>query len=313
MGALGGIIDQGAGGVGGIVGSFFSRSAAKKAEAAKIAALNALEEQNIEKLQGTTTKYDRESYLGRLGLLKDADPNARAAYDSAGQTYAEVASDKGGNRAKSQMAADAAYAETVGGQQGLTDAEKLSADQSAELLAQKGTLSPEMQAEMVRSGFAVGGGIGGVAGSTAMRSGMARQLASDQLAIQAKREAMSKGLSDQSQTIRANRNTLLNNISLQQQQQQANAINVGSAANTFAGSRMPTSYGLTGHDAGDVDMQNTNLRNQRRLGIAGAKVEGINGRLAATNQMIGGVANTAAAGGKAAAIAGTGGAGALAM
>lgn len=259
-----------------IAGGKASSKAAKKAEKAKMAAFDSLEELNTAEMDAAALGQARKNYLDQMTFAEEFSPGARDAYKKSDEVLGQAFGTASQDIRQVHDTSQRAYDETAAMQPGLAETERLAADQSAELLAQGGRLSPEMQSELARSGLMSAAGSGGVLGSSAQRSGMARQLASDQLKIQAQRQTMASNLANQSQAIRSNRNAQLAGVG----QQQTASVDAASRLAAYGGdalqSRLPAGYGIGGDTAASNFVANTNLRNQRTLGKAGAKVEGIN-------------------------------------
>lgn len=269
-----------------LAGGRASSKAAKKAEKAKMAAFDSLEELNTAKMDEAALGQARKNYLDQMTFAKEFSPGAYDAYKKSDEVLGQAFGTASQDIRQVHDTSQRAYDETAAMQPGLADAERIAADQSAELLAQKGALSPEMQSELVRAGLASAAGTGGVLGSTAQRSGMARQLASDQLRIQAQRQTMASNLANQSQAIRSNRNAQLAGVGQQQTAAIDSAARLASYGGDALQSRLPAGYGIGGDTAASNFVANTNLRNQRTLGKAGAKVEGINAQYNASRAPI---------------------------
>lgn len=284
-GAASGAIDPGFGAAGNIVGSYFSAQSAKKAALAKKNAISMLKQHDIAGVNAEAQKYDRESYLGRLGLLDKIDPASRKMYDASSKTYSDALDDRSGDRAAAQDAADRNFAEVF--QQNANDAasQSAAAEQAAQYAALGGNLSGGTNALLAGSGVGIGTGAG-LGGLSPLQ----------QLQLQKSQQGMSANLANTSQGMADARANLLTNAASLNRGQRTFASNLASKGNQFVGTRMPASFGLSGGDASDLEIQNTNLRNAQRTAMAEAHAEGIAGKNAATNQLIGGLTGGASLG-----------------
>lgn len=259
-----------------VFGGKAGAKAAKKAEETKMKAYDALKGLDTGAMDTAALTQARKNYLDQMGFLKEQSPGAKAAYDAADRAAAEGFERAGENVRHAQEGADKSYAENIAQQAGMAEAEQLAGDQAAELLALKGTLSPEEQAEMVRAGLSATSGSGGVAGSDAQRSGMAKMLITDKLQRQAQRQQMAGNLEAQNANIRAARNANLNSMLGTQAVPASLATQMVGQAGDIVQSRVPAGYGIGGDTAASNYTSNQNLENQKTLGKAGAAVEGIN-------------------------------------
>lgn len=213
----------------------------------------------------------KKNYLDQMGFLKENSPGAYTAYKKgdealeSGFKYAPTATEH------AKGLADASFEENKTNK--LAGSEDEAARQSEELLKLGGSLSPEMQAELMRAGFATGASVGGTAGSEAMRSGMARQLATDSLKMQQTRQAMAGNLQSQAESIRANRNNAINSAINSAAAPGAVASGYAAAGGEAASARIPQGYGIGGEQAAENYTQNVNLENEKTLGKAGVETQ----------------------------------------
>lgn len=269
-----------------LTGSRGSAKAAREAMAAKMRAYQSLQGVDSSRMDQIALEQAKKNYLDQMAFAKQYSPGAYSAYQNADAALGAAFSDAAGDIHRIREAAKAAYDEGIRMQPGLSESERLAAEQSAEMLALKGSLSPEQQAELVRAGLATSAAGGGVLGSSANRSGMARQLASDQLNIQHQRQSMASNLAGMSQGIRTNRQNQL--AGLQGMQTAAASAGAGMAgmANQAFYDRLPAGYGIGGDTAAANYVSNINLENQKKLGAAGAQVEGINAQYQAARKFV---------------------------
>lgn len=269
-----------------LTGGRGSAKAAREAMAAKMRAYDSLKGLDTSSMDQAALAQARKNYLDQMSFAKQYSPGAYSAYQNADAALGAAYSDAAGDVNRIREAAKAAYEEGVKMQPGLSESERLAAEQSAEMLALKGSLSPEQQAELVRAGLATSAAGGGILGSSANRSGMARQLASDQLNIQHQRQSMASNLAGMSQGIRTNRQNQLAGLQGMQTQATAAGSNMAGYANDALMSRIPQGYGVGGDTAASNYVSNVNLENQKVLGKAGAQVEGINAKYQASRAFV---------------------------
>lgn len=266
----------------GLTDSEGAKDAANQAAARKKAAYESLQGLDTGLQDTAALKQAAKNYKDQLDFAKSNSPGAYEAYMAGDKAAAAGFFGAANNVNSAQRMAEQSALENTIQQKGSADSERLANDQSAELLRQGGSLSPEMQAELMRSGFATGAGVGGTAGSDAMRSGMARQLASDQLNIQAQRGQMAGNLQNQAANIRASRNAMLNSGAMMQGVPSALGAQIAQQSGDVLASRIPQGYGVGGDVAASNYVSNTNLENQKKLGAAGVDVENINAQYQAS-------------------------------
>jgi len=299
-GGLSSAFSGGGGAAGFMSGLDFLDITGGKSAAKRAAAIAKAQSEAYDKLKGVSTadmdkaalEQAKKNYLDQMGFLKEYSPGAHEAYRESDKALGE-----GGKYAttathNAAALADASYAENADHK--LAGSEAEAARQSEELLKLGGSLSPEMQAELMRAGFATGASVGGTAGSEATRSGMARQLASDVLKMQQTRQNMAGNLQNQAETIRQSRNANINAALTTASAPGAIASGYANAANHAATTRTPQGYGVGGDQAADNYTQNINLENEKTLGKAGVETQRITANSKANRMAL--TAGTTAAG-----------------
>jgi hypothetical protein len=252
-----------------IFGSQSGKKAAQRQADIANAAYDKLKGVNTADMDTLALAQARKNFMDQMGFAKDNSPGAYAAYQAGDQGLADAAAYQPTGMRHTIDAANQSYNENIGNS--TAEAERLAAEQAAEMLALKGTLSPEMQAELVRSGFGTAANSGGVAGSDAQRSGMARQLASDQLRVQAQRQGMASNLAAMQGGIRDTRNRALGAVFQGANMPMASAYQNAGAAGEALSSRIPQGLGVGGDTAVQNYMSNLDLENQKTLGKAGVE------------------------------------------
>lgn len=250
-------------GVAGAAGSAVAKkNAQNRAANAREDALNQLKLLDIPELNRISEQYDESSYKGRLDLQKRVDP-ASAEARTAGLDALVTNID--GNDAKAGAFIDKIAEDQADPALDALRTKLLATAQ--ESLDAGATLSPEFQAELVRTGLEASGRAGfaldkkGAAGQTLRKlTGAAGE------ALQTARVDRAGRAIDSAQSITSTRANILNGLVSQLQSMSQGKTARAATAFQAGASQTPDRFGLTGEDAARLSVANTELENERILG-----------------------------------------------
>ena len=244
------------------------KNAANKAANARQDALNGLELLDIPGLSEAAAKADEAEYKGQLELQKRAGPlsaEAREAGLAALTSNIDTGADAQAQQYLSSVAADASDPAFTALHNKFLAVAQESLDAGAEM-------TPEFQAELVRTGLESAGTAGfapdraGAAGQTLRRlTGAAGEALVDQ---RVGRAVTAGGAAQSLVNTRAN---ILTNLVSQLTNLQAGKTARAGAAFQAGASQTPNSFGLSGADVTRLSIANTNLNNARTLGTGEIK------------------------------------------
>lgn len=268
-----------------------SANAQKKAAAAQADALKNQKGVDIPAVQQQAHDADVAKYKEQFNLLNQFDPvtgEIRSNTNDALNTYAT--NDTQENQANSILGT--LFNENVAPDSKDVNFYNTLRDQAQTNLDQGGQLSPEMQAEFVRSGLEGASTTGLNAGSAATRQSIGGLLASQQLALQQKRQDMAKSLFGFATDLKSNRNQTLGNLANQNLASSTAHGNKLLNLAQLADSRVPDA-GLSGGDVANLAVGNTNQANGVALqkGAIAAQNAQARGQIAAG--LIGGLTSAA--------------------
>jgi hypothetical protein len=262
-------------GIGAGVGSAVLSSNAKSdAIDAQKAALNGLRSLDVPSLTDTASKQDLAKYQADFAAQVANDPayaalrtggaanlNNLLTQDNSGTGLADTSLSKASTALSANSAPTASVISSL-------------MDQAKQELAAGATLPPEFQAELVRSGLAAGGTAGtGTNGSGSSGTGIRTLLGSAGLQLQQQRQAQAESLSGAASNLQTQQQQALaelaqmsNTLSQSKAQRAGAAIAVGNAT-------VP-SIGLSGQDAVNLNIANTNLANNKTTAIGNLNAQG---------------------------------------
>lgn len=152
--------------------------------------------------------------------------------------------------------------------------DKLKAEASRQLDL-GGNLSPEQQAEFVRAGLEQGAGSGYQAGSSALKQGVGKLLASEQEALGNSRRSMAQQLFGFATNLKSTRTGELSGLAGQSRDASNSAFSKLFGLANLADSRTPD-IGLSGADTANLTVANNNLENEKALQAGGIAANSAN-------------------------------------
>lgn len=271
---------------GAIAGGIMEKSAATKGRNAMDRALEAVQGVDIEKVKKLTADTDLEKYKRDFSAQEEVDPTSAALRKQGGESL--LAGLTEGQANESQLL-------NTLQQEGLKDSpdRQVIIDQliqgAKEELAQGATLSPEFQQELVRSGLE-GAGSSGVSADYRAAAGVdaRRLLGSAGEALKAQRLNTAGQRLSVAEQLKQNRLAILGNtLGVTENVQGARQNRAGQAL--AVGLSTVPSIGASGADVANLDIANTNLKNQVTIarGSNNAALEFAKG--AANSKMIAGI------------------------
>jgi hypothetical protein len=239
------------------------KQAANKANNARQNALDQIKQLDIPGINTDAQAADTSSYTGKFDLQKKADPLSAQArqvgLEGLISGAKESTADTMSQNFIDQVASDQADPALDALRTKLLSVAQEAVDAGA-------TLSPEYQAELVRSGLEQGG----TAGFATDRAGAQGQTLRKVLgiggeALKSQRLGQASTALAGAQNIATTRANILGNLVTQLQSNKNNQVTRAANAFTAGASQTPQSFGLTGADVAGLNIANANLQNNLTL------------------------------------------------
>lgn len=252
----------------GAVGSAVAqRNAAKKAAQAQKNALDSVSGVDIDELKKEALKADREKFKNQFDLQEEFDPTVAAVREkSATNILASLQDDPGSNTILNQLK-----------KEGSADSPKRQAlinqliDGAEAELAAGATLPPSFQAELVRAGLEQTGGAGLSADYRSASGAHTRKLLGTAgIELQAHRRAQAAQLLDTADMAKQNRLNALSGTLGALEGAASGRAGRNLAAYEAGTSGVPNA-GLGGSDIADLSVTNTQMNNEKILGLGKVK------------------------------------------
>jgi len=271
-----------------------AKKAAKGAAAAQNEALDQVKTVDVKTTQADAAAADRAKYAAGFSALAEQDPNTARAREASSAGLADSAGPNSNSTAATSLVSTL-FSENVN--QSPADRAFINTlkQQAQGQLDLGGALSPEQQSEFVRAGLENVGSAGVSAGSSAGKQSIGKLLASEQMAVQQKRQSMARELFGFASDLDSTRVNNLGQISsLATNTDQAQASKLLSIAQ-LADSRVP-SIGLSGSDVANLSVANVNTQNQVALAKGGVKADEHKARGVSNAALIGGISSAVTSG-----------------
>lgn len=240
------------------------RAASKKAADARLKALDQMQTIDVPALQELARSADRSKYEGTLALQKEVDPMAAKARSLGLEGIVSAADPNNPDNQRTAGVLDQLQTNANADDEQLSAIRtKLLADAKT-ALDRGASMSPEFQAELVRTGLEQAGtaGLGPENRAGASGQTLRRQVGAAGLALEEHRRQQATGNVNTAQGITANKSTILSHLA---GAIQAFAQNKQQAAGTAltAGQSLLPNFGLNGADSVNLELQRIAQQNKK--------------------------------------------------
>lgn len=258
-----------AGAASSVAGAVGQRKAAKAAEKA----LASVEGVNIEAVSKAALQADREKFENQFKIQQEIDPTfGRLREQGAQNLLSQITQDSANLDALETQLVDEALLTEPERQQRTNLVRELFSQAEADLQA-GATLPPEFQAELVRSGLEAGGTSGtGATGRGASGVGIRTLLGQAGLELKAARQNQAANLLNAADTIKNNRAAILSGVLTEVQNRDLADANVDITALGLGSQAVPQA-GLSGTDIANLALTNTQIQNQKKIGLGNVKAQ----------------------------------------
>lgn len=252
-----------------IGGAYMAGDAKRKAAGAMKDAIGNVERISVASEDDIARKYDRRRFEGQLALQKELDPKAAALREGGIDTMLANLSNADDETALNLVRR---LAEENGTEDPAVVAikDKILSDAMTDLEA-GAKLSPDFQAELVRSGLETGAGAGfGISPGSGAGRQSRELLGAAGIALKQQRTENAQGAAEFATSLSTARANILSGVAASLSNLTNNQFNKGQTAAGVGYSLVPE-YGLSGADAVNLDLARINQ--QQQLTMAAGNVE----------------------------------------
>lgn len=280
MGAYGAVAQMGGqviGAGGALIGGLMAASAAKKAAGQQAAAMQSIMDNiktNLDPnlVNSKATAADIENAKARLALQAQIDPQLAAQRQLSQQILSGQLGQIG--KAASDQVASQTTQEALAGVPGLQSGGTELVKQANDLLAQGGTLSPDVQAALMQAGLEQTGAVQGTASARGAGGAILQQvLGMGGIQLKQQRQQQAAALMEHASNLEASRQQILQNLFPRLQQQQMANINATSGILQQSNNMLPQA-GLSGTQVASLWLQQQGALNGIASQIAGVRANG---------------------------------------
>ena len=276
--------------------AYLANKATQKGLSAESAAINSVQGVNIPAVTSLATQTDLAKYQQMFADEASIDPQfAQLRNQGAAGVLGVLADQANPNSVENLTQSTASSNLQANNPQTQSTIQDLLTQAKSELDA-GATLPASFQAELVRSGLAAGGAAGtGVAGEGATGVGTRTLLGSAGLQLQAQRQAQAEGLTAGAGSLEAQQQAALDELMQLSTNMNTQKAAVGAGAAGMGSAALPN-IGLTGSEAANLAVGNTQTMNQKALaqGNVSASSAAASGTMASS--ILGGLAGSYATG-----------------